>query len=410
VLPLALVAGGGALLAPHALRAPVGGEVDGGVLVASNQVVTPAGTVQRVEGARPKDAALSPDGATLAVLAQNRVVFYDAATGEPRLPYVNTGAAGPLGLAWAPDGKAVYAALADGKVARLIGEDGRWKKDAEFAIDTVGPDGEPDVAAGYAGPRPGQERPAGERPCRVAGRDAPVRCPRHPQRHRYGVTAGGQGAAQHAGRGRALSRRTLAGWEASVRRQPRRGSANRRAARRRLRGTRVRIDPKTDAALRGSISVVDTEIGRVIAEIAAGRQPSGMAVSNDSRTVYVASSDDDTVLVLDAARGKVVRSLSLRPKEDPGFGQIPTDVALSADGKTLYVACGGANAVAVVDLAENEVEGWVPTGWYPVGVEARGGRLYVASSKGIGGATRAVRAPTTSTAASARSSSSAPTY
>jgi YVTN family beta-propeller protein len=361
--------------------------VEGGVLVASHQVVTPAGVVARLEGARPKDLALSPDGATVAVLAQGRVAFYDAETGAGRGAPVTVGAVGPLGVAWAPDGRAVYASLADGKVARLTpGAEGTWGKSAEFAIDTVGPNGAPDVAAGTQGR--GAQRgdpqvtglavsPDGKRlyvglgirnavavvalPDGRVERSIPVGvAPYHLTLSRDGsrLFVADRGGAAPAGDSEAAA-----------------PSA----------GTMVRVDPKTDAARGGAVSILDTAALTVTAHVAAGRQPSGMACSADGRTLYVACSDDDTVAVVDVARGAVTGTIPLRPQEDPGFGQIPTDVAVSADGKRLFVACGGANAVAVADPAARRVLGWVPAGWFPVALAARGdGALVVASSKGIG--------------------------
>ncbi|HEU4754481.1 MAG TPA: alkaline phosphatase family protein, partial [Armatimonadota bacterium] len=149
-------------------------------------------------------------------------------------------------------------------------------------------------------------------------------------------------------------------------------------------GTFVRIDPKTDAALRGSLSIIDTE-ALAAREIEAGRQPSGMALSADGSRLYVADSDEDAVSILDVPARKVAGRVSVRPEQDPGFGQIPTDVALSADGETLYVACGGANAVAVLSTGRRpRVRGYLPAAWFPIALAEVDGRLVVASSKGVG--------------------------
>jgi hypothetical protein len=145
----------------------------------------------------------------------------------------------------------------------------------------------------------------------------------------------------------------------------------------------VRVDPKTDAALRGSLSIIDTE-KFTSTEIEAGRQPSDLVFSRDGKTLYLANSDEDTVGVFDTTKRELLRAISLRPPLDPGFGQIPNALGMSGDGKTLYVTCGGANAVAMVDLSEGKVTGYLPAGWYPIAVAEREGRLIVASSKGIG--------------------------
>jgi hypothetical protein len=113
-----------------------------------------------------------------------------------------------------------------------------------------------------------------------------------------------------------------------------------------------------------------------------------MALSPDGGTLYVASSDDDTILFVDARARRIARAVSVRPAQDPGFGQMPTDLALSGDGKTLYVTCGGGNAVAVLGLPEGRVEGYLPTGWFPIALAERDGQLFVASSKGIGSRVR----------------------
>jgi hypothetical protein len=109
-----------------------------------------------------------------------------------------------------------------------------------------------------------------------------------------------------------------------------------------------------------------------------------MAFSADGKTMYVANSDEDTVGIFDITRREFTASVALRPEQDPGFGQIPNALAMSADGKTLYVSCGGANAVAALDLPSGKISGYLPAGWFPVAVSEREGRLFIASSKGLG--------------------------
>ncbi len=79
-----------------------------------------------------------------------------------------------------------------------------------------------------------------------------------------------------------------------------------------------------------------------------------------------------------------------RRRPDPlGFGSLPNALALSPDGRTLYVANGGNNAVAAVRLAHgpgstSRVAGFVPTGWFPGAVVDDGELLCVANVKGAG--------------------------
>jgi YVTN family beta-propeller protein len=391
-LPLALagIAGGAAaLLGPILSRqAPVGeiaGAGEDAALVSSNQVVTPAGKVVRLEGERPKDVELSPDGRTLAVLAQRSVSFYSP--GGESLGRVAL-AAGPLGLAWASDGSRLYASAKDGKIARIARDGEGWKREGDLTLEPVGPDGEPDVAAGTAGR--GRQRNDPQAAGLAAARDGSRLYVALGIRNALAVVDLKTGRVERsipvgvAPYHLALSpdEKTLyvanrGGAEASE------GEPSAPSA-----GTPVRVDPRTDAALSGSISLVDTHTLAVRATADGIRQPSGMAVSRDGRTLYAAGSDDDTVAVIDGRSGRRRRAIRLRPREDPGFGQIPSDVVLSADGETLYVACGGANAVAVADLDDGRVTGWLPAGWFPIALAASESGLFVASTKGLGSRVR----------------------
>ena len=143
------------------------------------------------------------------------------------------------------------------------------------------------------------------------------------------------------------------------------------------------IDPRTDAALRGSLSFIDANTFAT-SEMDEGRQPTGMALSHDAKTLYVANSDEDTITAVDIGSHSVLRSLSLQPAEDSGLGQLPTDLALADDGKTLYVTCGGGNAVAVITLPDFALKGFLPTAWFPIAIAERNGRLFIGNSKGIG--------------------------
>jgi DNA-binding beta-propeller fold protein YncE len=126
----------------------VGPQEDGSYLVSSNQTVTPAGVVRQTEGTRPKDLAVSPDGKTVAVLTLNGVAFFRASDGSEqggRVPL----AAGPLGIAWAPDGNVLYASMGKGKIATIVPLDesgDSWKLGTEITLNTVGADGEPDAS------------------------------------------------------------------------------------------------------------------------------------------------------------------------------------------------------------------------------------------------------------------------
>ncbi len=381
-----------ALIRPNDAFRKLGRQNSNNLLVASNQAITPIGVVTEIERARPKDLAVSPDGNIVAVLAQNRVLLYSVSNGSP-IASVPISAAAPLGIAWSPDGKTIYASLAEAHIARIIqgATDRDWSKGDEIVVDTVGAEGEPDIAAGRAGRGKATGDPQvnglavsrdGTRLYAALGirnsvavidpvqgkvvRTIPVAvAPYHlalsPDNKSVVVACrGGRGARPN---------------EASA---PSAGSA-------------VRVDTETDAALEGAVSFIDTT-GFTTQTIPVGRQPGGMVFTPDALTVYIASEDNEYVYAISVRETRITKAYSLHNEQDPGFGQIPNSVALSEDGKTLFVACGGANAVAVLGTNDGKIAGYIPTAWYPIAVARSGDNLIVASSKGFGGRVAATRA------------------
>ncbi len=108
----------------------VGEQPDGSFLVSTNQVVTPVGKVERIEGARPKDLAVSPDGATIAVLTTATVLLYAP---DGKLKGSVKHAAGPLGLAWGADSLSLFASGGGGQIQRVVFAAGKWKTGGSFA-------------------------------------------------------------------------------------------------------------------------------------------------------------------------------------------------------------------------------------------------------------------------------------
>jgi YVTN family beta-propeller protein len=124
-----------------------------------------------------------------------------------------------------------------------------------------------------------------------------------------------------------------------------------------------------------------------------GPHPTKLLVAGDR--VYVGNADGHDVVAFDATSFAIARryDLALAPSAPPG--QTPSGMALSDDGGTLFVAESGFNDVAVVDVASGRIEARIPTGWYPMAVayvakrigdkDTRTKRqLWIVSAQGLG--------------------------
>ncbi len=137
---------------------------------------------------------------------------------------------------------------------------------------------------------------------------------------------------------------------------------------------------------RGAVSVVDGATGSVRREIETGTQPIALLLDRNQTRLFVANAGSDTLSIIDTARGRVARTVVLRPDGARGLpGATPTGLALSPDEKRLFVTLADMNAVAVIDTARGVLLGYVPVGWYPTSalVSPDGKRLFVANAKGV---------------------------
>jgi DNA-binding beta-propeller fold protein YncE len=129
--------------------------------------------------------------------------------------------------------------------------------------------------------------------------------------------------------------------------------------------------------------------------VVVGHHPSALQLSLNTRRLFVANTNDDTMSVLDVSKRRpTVRSTqTLSPSTGAPVGAHPDAFALSPNGSTLFVALAGMNAVEVRDgrtgqrLAGAPI--YIPTGWYPsaLAVTKTSGqhyRLWVTNAKGAG--------------------------
>ncbi|MDB5297217.1 MAG: Phosphoesterase family, partial [Phycisphaerales bacterium] len=150
-------------------------------------------------------------------------------------------------------------------------------------------------------------------------------------------------------------------------------------------GSRLYVGSQRDDAVY-ALDASDPAAIKPRATIATGSHPVGLLLDKARARLFVANAHSDTVSVVDTATDKVAHTILLRPQVAQDLaGATPLGLALSANEKMLYVALGDMNAVAVIDLAEAagpELEGYVPTGWYPTAVARAGNTLLVTNAKG----------------------------
>src|SRR5258705_3215730 len=96
-----------------------------------------------------------------------------------------------------------------------------------------------------------------------------------------------------------------------------------------------------------SVSVIDTDAGKVVATVPVAAGPHGMAITQDGRTVYVSGDGSSSVDVIDTATDKVVKTINV--------GKAPNGVALTPDDRLLVVTVYGEDRIAFIDTLTQTV-------------------------------------------------------
>jgi YVTN family beta-propeller protein len=139
-----------------------------------------------------------------------------------------------------------------------------------------------------------------------------------------------------------------------------------------------------------SVSIIDTASMKVVSTVSVGDNPNDMVLSKDGR-LFVACSNSNSVVVVDAARRRAVETIQTTLHERAPEGSTPNALALDPTHQTLYVANADNNNVCVINVGEpgkSGVLGFIPAGWYPsaLAVSPDGKKLFVGNSKGIASA------------------------
>jgi YVTN family beta-propeller protein len=131
------------------------------------------------------------------------------------------------------------------------------------------------------------------------------------------------------------------------------------------------------------ITIIDRDLERVVAALAVGRAPKGMALNSAKDRLFVLNSDSSSISIIDTVHLNVIDSISLVSEGAGSF-----DVAFmpeseySVDGK-LYVANSLSNDVTVVGTTERRALERIPVGMEPSSIVSAPSRkeVYVTSAR-----------------------------
>ena len=120
----------------------------------------------------------------------------------------------------------------------------------------------------------------------------------------------------------------------------------------------------------GLLARINAPTNRVVGSIPLGHAPTGLAITPDGRSVWVATAGDNAIQRMDTRAGRVVRRIEL-PQ--------PPDQATYGDG-AVWVTSSSGNAVQRIDAATSKVE-TIPVGDGPNGIAFGADRVWVTNSR-----------------------------
>ena len=126
-------------------------------------------------------------------------------------------------------------------------------------------------------------------------------------------------------------------------------------------------------------------------DVPVGEHPNAMVLTRDGKRLFVACANTNAVWIVDVEKRQAAEQVKVSIFPDAPPGSTPNAVSLSPDEKRLIVANADNNTVAVVDVSDprrSEVQGFIPTGWYPTAALISGdnAQVFVLSGKGLSSA------------------------
>ncbi|MEZ0325943.1 MAG: alkaline phosphatase family protein [Fimbriimonas sp.] len=337
-------------------------------LMPTGQLLAPAGVVQELEGARPVDMKLSPDGRTLFVKDRDALRVLDAGSLKETAKVSSPGGASLWGLDVSADGKKVYFTNSENRLHVFSIASGAWT--LQRSIDLAGPEGK------------GNSFPCGIRLSKDGSR-ALVCLSLNNTLGIVDLASGKVTSELPTGIAPYDVELTNDGATAIVSNQGgRRPTKQDRTAP--SAGTETPTDER-GVANTGSLTIINLD-SKATREVAVGLQPSDLIILPGDRAAVVANANSDSLTWIDIREAKATRTLVVKADANLPFGSMPDGLSLSPAANRLYVALAGNNSLAVIEnpAGKPTISGLIPTGWYPTAVQSFGDHVFIANNKGVG--------------------------
>ncbi len=121
-----------------------------------------------------------------------------------------------------------------------------------------------------------------------------------------------------------------------------------------------------------TVSVIDLANNNVIAIIAVGSQPTGVAITPDGSKVYITNQFSNNISVISTVTNSVIATFTV--------GATPTGIVVTPNGNKIYVSINGGNQIAEINPSTNSVVNYFDchgTRPYNLTVTPDGTKLYV---------------------------------
>jgi YVTN family beta-propeller protein len=378
----------------------VGQQVNGAILLPSNQWISPIGDRTLVDNVRLVSSTLSPDGTMMAALSWNNfngaLSMIDVKTGkvvqqvgalgmgDSALGDDTVAADGPL---YSPDGKTLWVPQTADLLRFTVNPDGTVSPTPTATISLCGAAASSPACSSEIGPTnpDGAWLPSGM----ALSRDGNRLYVALNGNNSLGVidTATNQLAAKIPV-GNAPRQVVVDGDSAFVSNEGGRAATPGQFTNL-SDGTPIVSDRSAGAATTGTVSVVDLRNDTVTNSIAVGLQPTALYLNGSA--LFVANSNDDSMSVINTTTQQVAQTIHTNPVPGAKVGSYANAITMPDDGHVL-VSIGRDNAIAVYRYsglsAPLRFQGLLPTDWYPVQVQpdpALGkSEIVVTNDKGIG--------------------------